>query len=523
MIKNIYIILGGIAMSERERILALVREGIITTEDAIELLENAAKKQGKDAMRKNKEADFIEENKKDPSKEKNKKTDSVEETEKKDKATFEKILGELATEISFFSSKVDEKAEALQVLRRQISLKEERRQEIATNEELDTMTVELEMEAMRLDEELGSLRSQESALREEKSGMERKMRNLKKEQLDKNVKSFGEKFGNKEEWKETADDINTRLNKFGSRIGELFSSTIDTVKDNVEWKEFDFNMNVPGLVTSKFNQEFIYEKSTATILDFQLANGNITLQKWDKEDIKVNADIRIYAKFEEETPEKAFEARSTILMEEEKFTFHVPNKRVRCDIVVSLPEREYDYVAFKLLNGNVTVDDMKGKDFYIKTTNSQMTLTNLEATMLEIDGVNGGICIEDSKLIDLMAKLVNGDTTIHKSEVASSVLSLVNGDIRMTTIDKETKRIQASIVNGAIKLALPVGKSIELEASSSLGQIKNRISDVEILKQRDDKTNKYLQFRKLADTSPVMVELKTTNGNILLKDTDKSE
>ena len=39
-------------MNERERIIALVREGIISTEEAIELLENAAKKHGKDAMRK---------------------------------------------------------------------------------------------------------------------------------------------------------------------------------------------------------------------------------------------------------------------------------------------------------------------------------------------------------------------------------------------------------------------------------------------------------------------------------------
>lgn len=508
-------------MSERERILALVREGIITTEDAIELLESATKKLGKDEMRKNKEADFSEDTKTKPTE--NKKVDSIDESEKKDQANFEKILGELASEISFFSSKVDEKTEALQVLRRQISLKEERRQEIATYEEFDTITVELEMEALRLEEELESLRSQEASLREEKIGMEKKMHTLKKEQLEKNIRSFSEKFGSKEEWKETADDLNVKINKVGSRIGKFLTSTMDSVKDNIEWKEFDFNMNVPGLVTSKFSQEFLFENTTATILDFQLANGNISLEKWNKEDIKVEADIKIYAKFEEATPEEAFEVRSTIDINEDQFTFHVPNKRVRCDVTISLPEREYDYVAFKLLNGNVNVNGIKGKDFYIKTTNSLMNFTNLEATMLEMDGVNGGITIEDSKLIDLMAKLVNGDIQINKNEIASSSLSLVNGDIRITTTDSTVKRVEASIVNGAIKVALPAEKSIELEASSSLGQIKNRISDVEILKQRDEKTNKYLQFRRLVDTAPVMVELKTTNGNILLKDTDKYE
>lgn len=510
-------------MNERERILALVREGIISTEDAIELLENAAKKQGKDAMRKNKEADFTSRKPSETMEDKeDTEADSLNEAEKKDKANFEKILEELASEITFFSSRVDEKIEALQVLRRQISLKEERRQEIATLEELDNLTPELEMEAVRLDEELEGLRSQEAALRNEKSEMEEKMRNLKKEQLEKNIKSFSDKFGSKDEWKETADDLSNKINKVGSRIGDFLSSTIHTVKENVEWKEFDFNMQVPGLVSSKFTKEYLFEDAAATILDFQLANGNITLQKWDQNDIKVEADIKIYAKFEEATPEEAFEARSNITIDEEQFSFYVPNKRVRCEVVVSLPDREYDYVAFKLLNGNVQVNDLKGKDIYIKTTNGQMNFKNLEATMLEMDGVNGSISVQDSKLVDLMAKLVNGSITT-KSEITSSALSLVNGDIRMTYVDTEAKHIEASTVNGAIKLALPKEKSVEMEANSSLGHIKNRITEGEILKQRDEKTNKFLQFRKVVDSEPVMIELKTTNGNILLKDTEQSE
>lgn len=506
-------------MNERERILALVREGIISTEEAIELLENAAKKHGRDAMRKSSDVDFAEA-------ETNETEDAdttehePEDAEKKDKINFEKILEELSNEISFFSSRVDEKTEALQVLRRQISLKEERRQEIATHEELDDMTPELEMEAMRLDEELEGLRGQERALREEKREMEEKMRTLKKEQLEKNVKSFSEKFGSKEEWKETANDLSGKLSKVGSQIGSFLSSTMNTVMDNVEWKEVDFNLNVPGLVSSKFTHEFLFENTTATILDFQLANGNVRFDKWDKGDIQVKADIKIYAKFEEETPLEAFEARSNIEITEDQLTFHVPNKRIRCDIVVSLPERTYDYVALKMLNGNVALNDFVGKDIYVKSTNGKMSFTNVEATMLELDGVNGSMTLEGGKLVDLMAKLVNGAITT-KSEITSAVVSVVNGDVRMTYTDEGMKRIEGSSVNGTVKLAIPRQKSIELEANSSLGTIKNRMEAAEVLKQRDEKTNKYLQFRRLENNPPVMVELKTTNGNILLKDTDQ--
>lgn len=505
-------------MNERERILALVKQGIISTEEAIELLENSAKRQGKEEARKNKEKDFsVTDNlgeKVQPTAEEVK-----EETDKKDKENFEKILESLASEISYFSSKVDEKTEALQILRRQISNKEERRQAIATHEELDTMTPELQMEAMRLEEELEGLRSQEQALRQEKQKMEEQMRSLKKEQLEANVKSFSEKFGNKEEWKETANDLGNKLNKLGNQFGQFVSSTVNTIAENLEWKEVDFNMNIPGLVSSKFTHEFNFENATATILDFQLANGNIQLKKWDKEDIHVAADIKIYAKFEEETPLAAFEARSHIEIDEDQLTFHVTNKRIRCELVVSLPERVYDYLALKLLNGNVSVNDFNGKDIYLKSTNGNMTFTNVHATMLELDGVNGRIAIQESDLVDVIAKLVNGDITV-KSRIASSHLSIVNGDIRITHSDKDVKRIEASSVNGTVKLAIPAEKSIELDAHSSLGTIKNRMGNVEIINQRDEKTNKHLQFRRVIDNAPVMVELKTTNGSILLKDTD---
>lgn len=506
-------------MNERERIIALVREGIISTEEAIELLENAAKKHGKDAMRKDTGAEFHDEEEKVSAKEQTAE-ERLEEDEKKDKVNFEKILDELASEVSFFSSKVDEKIEALQILRRQISLKEERKQEIATHEELNTMTPELEMEIMRLNEELEGLRGQEEALREEKREMEEKMRTLKKEQLEKNVKSFAEKFGNKEEWKETATDFSSKISKVGSQIGEFFSTTMNSVVDNVEWKEVDLNFNVPGLVSSKFKHEFLYENTTATILDFQMANGNITLEKWDSDDIKVDAEIKIYAKYEEDTALEAFEARSNIEINEDQLTFHIPNKRIRADVVVSLPEREYDYIAFKLLNGNVTMTDTKAKDIYVKSTNGKMSFENVDATMLELDGVNGNMLVNGGNLVDLMAKLVNGNITT-KTDVASSTLSIVNGDVRMTYADTKTKRIEASSVNGAVKLALPKEKSVEVEASSSLGLIKNRLEDVDVLKQRDEKTNKYLELRRLGSNAPVVVKLKTTNGNILLKDTEQ--
>ncbi|WP_373711300.1 DUF4097 family beta strand repeat-containing protein, partial [Jeotgalibaca porci] len=137
----------------------------------------------------------------------------------------------------------------------------------------------------------------------------------------------------------------------------------------------------------------------------------------------------------------------------------------------------------------------------------------------ELDGGNGKITVRDSHLVDIIAKLINGDITLN-SHVSSSQLSIINGDIRITHVETDVQRIEASAVNGTVKLAIPAEKSVELDAHSSLGSIKNRMGNVEVIQQRDEKTNKHLQFRRVVDTTPVMVELKTTNGSILMKDTD---
>ena len=53
-------------MNERERILALVKQGIISTDEAIELLENTAKKQVEEAQKNETKEPFVEAEKAEP-------------------------------------------------------------------------------------------------------------------------------------------------------------------------------------------------------------------------------------------------------------------------------------------------------------------------------------------------------------------------------------------------------------------------------------------------------------------------
>ena len=59
--------------------------------------------------------------------------------------------------------------------------------------------------------------------------------------------------------------------------------------------------------------------------------------------MKIDVDVKIYGKVDvEEKPLELFLERSTIETKDGILTFHVPSKLVRCNVVVYLPQREYE-------------------------------------------------------------------------------------------------------------------------------------------------------------------------------------
>ena len=308
-------------------------------------------------------------------------------------------------------------------------------------------------------------------------------------------------------------EAGTHLGKF---LRKTFQSVSETVNDNMEWK--DVNLRVPGIATTKFEHEFYYEAPEASIIDIKAANGNVVLKTWDSEDVKVEAKIKLYGKMNAE-PFEAFLERSQIEVNDDHLSFQIPNKRVRADLVFYLPKRVYDHTAIKLLNGNITIDELEGKDIYTKSTNGNITVNHLTATMLEVEGVNGNIDIRDGAILDSIIETVNGTVTVGATPENLSV-SLVNGDVRLTIKEDRLKKIEASSVNGNVKVALPSTIGLEGNAKTSLGSINSRLSDYEVVREKKERTNQMLQFRRLSEDGVATVQLTTTTGSIYLKDAE---
>lgn len=443
-------------MKERERILDLVKKGVLSTEEGLDLLESMATE--KDEKQIAKEADRVTAS----HKEKNQVIDELEngvteeqpeidpkQKEKEDQENLEKILDELATEANKTSAHLDEVNEKLAENKAVRNEKQETLMQLNTKEELDQLSEEELTQRKTLEDEIKELEAAGDILTEERIKLEAELKDIRKNQWSEKKETFSEKFEIPDDWKEQANDtlnqVGEKMSEAGTHSGKFlrktFQSVSETVNDNMEWK--DVNLRVPGIATTKFEHEFYYEAPEASIIDIKAANGNVVLKTWDSEDVKVEAKIKLYGKMNAE-PFEAFLERSQIEVNDDHLSFQIPNKRVRADLVFYLPKRVYDHTAIKLLNGNITIDELEGKDIYTKSTNGNITVNHLTATMLEVEGVNGNIDIRDGAILDSIIETVNGTVTVGATPENLSV-SLVNGDVRLTIKEDRLKKSRQAL------------------------------------------------------------------------------
>lgn len=536
----------AISMKERERVLELVKKGILTSEEALILLENMATEKDEKQIEKaaekvdtqnigttNKEdqvADLM--NALEKGESEGPTVDSFEEntqdSAEKDRENLERILDELATKANRASAELDEVNAEIAGIKEEIKEVAEEIGTLDTKEELDALTEDEQVQLKDLHVLLAQLEEKLATQSTEKTALEEELKNIRKEQWKGQWNDTKEKVSSQfsEEWKDQATDtfnqVGGKVAEVGGQVGEFlkktFNSFSDTMNDNVEWK--DIKMKVPGVATTKFEHEFNYPNPQASLIDVKVANGTVVFKTWDQEDVKVEAKIKLYGKMAGDSPMEAFLERSDIDVDDETISFQVPNKRVKADLTFYLPKRTYDHVSVKLLNGNVLVEELTAKDVYTKSTNGTITFKKIDATMLEIEGVNGEIKVLEGTILDNIIETVNGDVSISAAPESLSV-SLINGDIRITAKEKTLRRVEASSANGNIKLALPNDLGVEGQVKTNLGSINSRLTDIEVVREKKDRGNQQLHFRRVLEESMAQINASTTTGSIFLKDTDK--
>ncbi len=508
-------------MKERERVLELVKQGIISTEEALVLLESMAT---------DKNEKFVQEEKIKSSVEK---TGTTEEdinisakSEQEDKERLEKILDDFATESNQLSADLDKINDKIATGMQEIGKQQEKLMTFHTMSELEATLSDDELaEKSATEQKIKELQAEVDQLVLEKTALEKKVKELRKSKREEQFENLSAKFEIPDDWKETASDtfnqVGEKMTEAGGHIGRLLKKTFDTVteavNENVDWKEV--NIKVPGVTSTKLEHEFVYPNTAASLINVKVANGKVVFKTWDQNDVKVNASIKLFGKIDKENVFDAFMERSQITVNDETISFQIPNKRIRAELVFYLPKRIYDHVSIKMLNGDIKLEEMEAKDIYTKSTNGDITFDAVQATMIEVEGVNGNVKVNEGKVLDFLADSVNGSFVL-RGEVTNAKISIVNGDIKYTVKENTVRKLEANSVNGNIKIALPQTLGVEGTLKTKLGNIKNRFTEFETIRESTEKMNKFLEIRRIVENDIFALKVNTTTGNIYLKDTD---
>ena len=487
-------------MNEKERILDLVKKGVISSQEAISLLEELGKNQG-DASK------VSEQEKKDAST-----------YQKEDEKRFDTVLDSIASVVTNFSSEFDEEFETLNQVNQQVKQKEERIEELHSAKALDKLTVEQEMELQRLTEELEVLRSQQKSLEEEKKAAQDKMKRLKKEEFDEKLKKAKQKI-EETDWQQTTSDSLSQLGGIIGRFAGQFAKAAAETARNVSVTIKDhpsFSTMSPFFYKTSHSYAFEEEFGEIGIIEIKVANGDIKMKTAPQSTVTIEGEFRLNEEFEtQEEIEQYINERLNVSLENDTFKFFIPSKKVYADVTFVFPEKEYDYVSVKGLNSGIRMKDFTGKDFYAESQNGEISVKNVSGTMLELTSKNGTIKQLDGQFKDTILDGTNGNI-IFDAEAESATLKTVNGSIKVKKVSPNAKQIMAKTVNGSVQLDVPESLELEATLSTSLGKLHYDDAQYEVIKHEKTVTSHSVVLRRQKETVPVRITGKTTTGSVTL-------
>ena len=487
-------------MNEKERILDLVKKGVISSQEAISLLEELGKNQGEASK-------VSEQEKKDAST-----------YQKEDEKRFDTVLDSLASVVTNFSSEFDEEFETLNQVNQQVKQKEERIEELHTAKALDKLTVEQEMELQRLTEELEVLRSQQRSLEEEKKAAQEDMKRLKKEELDEKLKKAKQKI-EETDWQQTTSDSLSQLGGIIGRFAGQFAKAAAETARNVSVTIKDhpsFSTMSPFFYKTSHSYAFEEEFGDIGVIEIKVANGDIKMKTAPQSTVTIEGEFRLNEEFEtQEEMENYINERLNVSLENDTFKFFIPSKKVYADVTFVFPEKEYDYVSVKGLNSGIRMKDFTGKDFYAESQNGEISVKNVSGTMLELTSKNGTIKQLDGQFKDSILDGTNGNI-IFDAETESATLKTVNGSIKVKKVAPNTKQVMAKTVNGSVQLDVPESLEVEASLSTSLGKLHYDDAQYEVSKHEKTVTSHSVVLRRQKEVVPVRITGKTTTGSVTL-------
>lgn len=519
-------------MNEKERIIELVKQNVISMEEALDLLEAAANNDIKTDSTQAEEA--TEDNKKTAESKFNRVLDDVINQSKdfaknmedyfsqdsevdSEEATSQKVnqakIIQIDREIQELNEQFDKRNEALIICNQRL-------REIEIFEDLEDLTPEMaEQKAAHLErkekvqDELDALQSQIDERIREKEALGWSSHSSKKDFKD-FINHSSEKFS------EAASHFGKEASREGKRWGAFISEQSKTFLDNFNLKDINVSFQVPWIKTSTQEYEFVYPMDDVKAFEIEVYNGSVELEGYEGDELLIEADVRFHGNHEE-TSKEHFEAMNTIGIIDQRFVLKVTSPKFSLDAVIKVPQADYDKLSVNLLNGDINLEKLAIQEILLKDKNGDVNLTSVGASELTVDLLNGDIEMNDAPIDTVVINNLNGDIRIN-GYIRNLAAETLNSDFFLTKLDTDDANVKIKTVSGDVKLSLPSNLNLTIDSKTTHGEVKNRLSNLESIEEHPSKLKAHYHRIVSGETNNALVNITTTSGDIFLKDSKKT-
>lgn len=566
-------------MNEKERIIELVRQNVISMDEALRLLEASG-----DQTETNVETSKIKKNVENKNKNSKdglnrflksvvnvgsvvvkevvdagstviqevndsleKKADQNEKSEQSSHSVSEEETAEYQAQVHEYKTKGQEISDQIEQLNEQLHqaheeaiIVQQRQRELEIYAEIDEMTPELKEQEL-------NLRQEEEEIKQKIADLEEQIEHLYKQQTelhdkcqqdqksDPDFRAFLEK--STEMLNEKASGFSQEASREGRKLGQQVTELVKSTMSNFTTKDVNVSVNVPWVKTQSLSHQFTFEASDLQELDIDILNGNLQLEAYEGDSIEVDASIKHHGNIESLTPEYVTEM-STLETIEGKLIIHVPSPKLVMDATIKVPHQQYQTINMKTLNGNMGINGLECVDLICTSKRGHLNIKNVNARemkldtklgnveleqvsieLLDLDLVNGNVDIDNSKISSIGLKNINGNFRIN-GEVGDIKANTVNGNFYITKCDSVAANISVETMHGNLKVSLPSEQAFRANLKTSAGKIQHRMASLDIEEISEEGKKAKLERQSNDPESAVQLDLTLTAGNIYLKDND---
>lgn len=460
-------------MNEKERIIELVRQNVISMEEALQLLEAAAQQ------------------------------NATETTSKVDK-------DDVAQSVNQVEAPIQDSKPLIEDLQKQLTINRQRQREVEILAELDgwndTLTEQKEALIEEAEEMIERIEELEEELEETPSTENKDERfNVN---IDIDFDAYKDKF--KDIMRDTFDEsAELKVKSFSKQLKKVIRGFAKEVVDySVNAGSHLVRKGTPQTLKADFTPESIHTIDVSTL------TGDISCEVYEGSCIEVIAEVTSVTPRQQEMIDEMRWAR----IENERLVIKMNDGETNADITVRLPHKQWSLLQLNSVNGDIQLRETQAKDVQLETVNGDVDIFGVEANHLSIETVNGDMMIKESPVTVIDVETVNGNVRVIGT-VGQVLINGMSSNVYLTKQDLESANVKVSVNSGNVKVAVPTDHSLEINASVMSGVIRHRLSNISRVDYLSEGSQRLTREGQTSSTM-TRLELETVSGDVYLKDTE---